>query len=957
MFLYNFFLVLIIFLTTCNKKENSNKSMNSSQLPLLGLDKPINDQEIIENLSNNAKENHIYSNHISYILEMDQCSNKIDLAKENGFLILYNSGKKFNYRYFNNINCSPKIDFNLINAEYAFFNKVNFNNCNLLKHLLLSKNNNKTPFAFSNDGSRLLESRSNSSKSKLPLINKNYNIDLYDLKTEEYIKSFKILKSKTKIKELKFFPLNTKILISYINSNKGGIGIYNLKENKYKEIIQEENKIFKDMKISSDGCLISYIRKNILLNNDISGKYSKEKPNPLQNIYNKSNEIQLYDINKNKFHKLTSPKSFYKYAISPNQQFIVAIGQKNSVVFKNKLNPKFKNGTIKYKNGFSDIPNLPFKILKNIYPDKITKVAFSIDGKNVFIGNKNHRIIKLTFDEDMELIESREILFLQKTYFNSLKDFILSKDGNTLITVSSIINNNTEKYDRIRFWDLDKKVLSNFYQTYFNIDSIHLCSNSDKLLCNLKNNSIIKININQNEHYNLEHFDKPYNSILFFNDQNFLISKSKDNIVYVWNIFTSKLIKKVNDNEDKLERIKPFSTMKKILTNHFENFNNIKEETKDDDIEEENLNNDNNIEEKIDDIQDDKNTFDLKKVKTYKVKEENIKYSDKTPEVLFFKTDSNKYNMSYENSAAYDHTPSFLGKNDIEEYSRIQTNLINISYSNYVNSNEKILIINNESVVILNITDGFEELRYRLNPIPKNDLTKIAISNDLNKIALIYKSEIYVIDANENKQLAYIKKYKNKITNIKFSNNDDILISTSGNNNCRFWDLRSHKCKQYFKSKKYFQNKKKEQGIVNDFYLSKDNNLLITVGFNNSILIRNLKTEEILQNINLVDEIYKIAVSNDNRYIATSGFGMIRIWKTSIENAVINLFLKNNFSFETINIVLEYIDYNNAFKFGIDLMNVIGPKGMYIDNCIFKDCQGIDPITKELLIKRGAKFI
>ncbi|MCP3660572.1 MAG: WD40 repeat domain-containing protein [Bacteroidetes bacterium] len=901
----------------CNNLKTQNKLMNSKKFNLLNLDREITDSDILNNLSNSARINEYYTENLFEILQLKLTNNKqlnkrISLAKKNAFLLIYNSGKKFNYRIINNLILPNAINFGFIEADFAIFNNLNFNNQNLLnrKFILSNSKINTNPRSFANNGELIITSLSNICRNR----DNKYDLELYNINSQKKIKSFKIFNNNTRIKEIKFFPNRNKILLSYEFDNIYGLGIFDFNKQKLTEIIRAKNKVFTDIKLSLDGSKIFYKQRNRLNPKTfhMNGKTSVNKPKIIKNVNCKSQDIISYNLINKRFTNFTTENSFHTYDIS--DKLIVAAGH-NLILFENKNN--FKNGIEKNKNGMNYHNLLSKKIIKNLYKNRVSKIIFSQDGKNIYTATQNHLFKKITIDTENMDVNINDIQFLNKPYLFNLKYFCLSHDGEILITLSSTKNNKYE-YNRIRFWDLEKQFLFDFYDSYDNIQSLHLCSNSNKVLFYTMSNQISEIDINLKNRKNIEYYDEPYNSVLFFINNNYLATKSKGGKIYVWDIDSEKVIKIIYDKEDKIERLKPFSNMKKILLKDFDNFK---------------IDNDN--EEKGEDI-----------------KEESIAYSHLTPEVLFFKTKVSDFN-GYENSFGYDHTPSF--KEEKDEFSVIKTNDINYNCENYMNNfNEKILYvegIKNESVVIMNISDGIVEIKYTLSTLPRNGLSKVAISNDKNKIALVYNNEIYLVDANENKQLGYIKGHRHNITNIKFSPNDSFLISTSGKNNCKLWNLKKNNHKQYF------QNKKKKHGIINDFCISENNKVIITVGCENSIVITNLINNKTVQILNFADEIYKVAFSADHRYIATSGFGNIRIWSTTYENALSYILLKKNISEDIINELLQYINYENVLRYGILLTKTIGPKMMYIDNCKFKNATGICEITQEIFQKRGAKFV
>lgn len=995
------FILLLIGLISCGQKISLSKSMNK-KTNFLSLDRSIEDpKDIIPSLVENAKINKHYSASLSEILEIPLDyfpSNSIVLAKANALIILYLANhKEFNYdrlfqiinlprrfsiynevniakayaliilhaagyRKFNNINIScvnlpsiifkdlslincnfkniivENINFNTAKIENTIFKSCNFKNCNP-SQIYLKKGNScfnlsENPIAFSPNGSIIAIGLPNKNlcttlKKKKVKINK-YDIEIYDTNTGEQ-KNFLRLNKKyrSKIIDLKFSPLGKELAISYISDNvsnknpNSGIVLWDSDTKKFENIIKDKKYIYENIKFFTDGSLILFTKKNLSYSNDNTSSQINEEPYLLK-ISKKLNEVILYNRKNKTLKSLTSYYPFYKFNISYDQSIIGAgrnltLWKIDNQSFKNISKNKKINGLLKTNNSF----HLPCNVLKKIHNKEIIKTRFSKDYKYIFTATKDNNFKKIKLEDILNSNNKniKELEFLNKKYFEDLKDFVISND--TLITISGIIKNDKKVYDRLRFWDLNKKILFQIYQTKFNdLSNLHVSSNSNTVFCVSEKNAIIKVNINQTKRKAIkQHFDnqKPINSILFFTPENFLISKSKDKEIYFWNIFNGNLIKKVYDNEDKLERIKQFSKAGEILTKFFENFT----------------------------MQYNKNT----NIKDSSL--EKIKYSKKTPEVIFLNYKNPKENddEKYEISNGYDHTPSYLINNDeMEEYSIMEMNHKNINYSNYYDSNEKILINTDkdEQILILNITKGEVDIRYTLKPKPRKKLSKVVISNDMNKIALVYKSKIYIIDANTGEQLRYIDAHKHKITNIKFSKNDEILGSTSGKHLCKLWDINKGW------QKHLIQGKKEKESIINDFCFSKKDKFFISVGNKNSIIIRDLENEKVVQVIDLKDEIYKVAISANERYLATSGFGIIRIWKSIMPDIIENSLIKNqNFPKDVIEILISYID---CLVFGIKLMNIIGPKTIYANNTQFNKCIGIDENTKKYLYKNGSLF-
>ena len=127
--------------------------------------------------------------------------------------------------------------------------------------------------------------------------------------------------------------------------------------------------------------------------------------------------------------------------------------------------------------------------------------------------------------------------------------------------------------------------------------------------------------------------------------------------------------------------------------------------------------------------------------------------------------------------------------------------------------------------------------------------------------------------------MSHLKEHIQKVSKVQLFSNDLHLLTTAKDKSILIWDLTKEKRIASYQI---------TMGGVNNFQLSPaDENVLITVGQDRKIThwdLRQPKPARVISSnpfnkLDLADELFGLAISNDGRYLATGGtLGIIRVW-------------------------------------------------------------------------------
>jgi len=155
----------------------------------------------------------------------------------------------------------------------------------------------------------------------------------------------------------------------------------------------------------------------------------------------------------------------------------------------------------------------------------------------------------------------------------------------------------------------------------------------------------------------------------------------------------------------------------------------------------------------------------------------------------------------------------------------------------------------------------------------KNGVSCVNLSENMRFVVSAgYEGEIRVWEIKTKEMISHLKEHISKVNACSLFTNDQYCISASRDRCILTWDLRAERRLTLHREK---------HGGINSMVVCNDQTTVLSAGQEKTLSIWDLRVADCVKSVQLDEELHKIAISHDDKYLVTGGDGCcVKLWDT-----------------------------------------------------------------------------